>query len=138
MSIIKRHTEYATCDTGSGLDENRDCCVRALSLAANMPYIRAHALFKGHGRQDRCGTYDMTIDSALSAIGGRLIKTGGRAIAARGVTLQRFLDDHPKGRFFVVRRGHAFAIIDGVVHDWLFGTGPRSRVRFAYEVLTSN
>jgi hypothetical protein len=103
-----------------------------------MPYLVAHAKLKAFGREDRCGTYDMTIDSALNAIGGRLIKTGGRAQPAKGITLTRFLRENPRGRYFVVRNGHAFAVIDGVVHDWRNGTGPRSRIRFAYEVLKSN
>lgn len=32
------------------------------------------------------------------------------------------------------RRGHAFVLIDGVVHDWMHGTGPRSRIIKAVKV----
>ena len=46
-------------------------------------------------------------------------------------TLAQFIRTHPKGRFILHRRGQAFALIDGVVHDRAVGTGPRSRIRRA-------
>jgi hypothetical protein len=40
----------------------------------------------------------------------RKIKTGG-------ITIQKFLQKNPTGRFVVNRRGHAFCVIDGVIYD---------------------
>lgn len=41
-------------------------------------------------------------------------------------TVARFIEQHPTGRWFVAAATHAFAIIDGDVHDW---PGFRGRMR---------
>jgi hypothetical protein len=114
------------------LGENRDCSVRALAIAAGMTYEAAHQLFKDAGRVDGKTTAHAVSCAVYERLGFPVQRTfypGGRCI-----TLAQLINCHPKGRFIVHRKGHAFALIDGVVHDWARGTGARSRVRIAWQV----
>lgn len=88
------------------LDERRDCAVRALAAAADIPYYQAHEIFKWGGRR-RCASYRTLL--TLTDIGLRGI--------FNSMSLATFLKLNPKGDFFVVKRGHAFAVKDGVIFD---------------------
>ena len=89
------------------LDERRDCAVRALAAAADIPYYQAHEIFKWGGRRRRCASYRTLL--TLTDIGLRGI--------FNSMSLATFLKLNPKGDFFVVKRGHAFAVKDGVIFD---------------------
>lgn len=108
--------------------DRNDCSVRALSIAANLPYERAHDLFKAAGRKDGRRTDRAASKRVYRQLGYQLVS---RAWAP---TVTQFLAAYPAGRFICHRRGHAFAVVDGVVHDWEHGTGSRSRVQLAYRV----
>ena len=108
----------------------RDCSVRAISIAADIPYADAQQAFKEAGREDGKGT-PWEVSCALYERLGflrhhtRRCHYAGRRAVVRYMTVAQFIRAHPKGRFTLHRRGHAFALIDGVVHDWSVGTGPR-------------
>lgn len=125
MPIRRERAVYA-----SAAGERNDCAVRALSVAANMPYTDAYALFADAGRQPGCGTYPWTSAKVFERLGFDQVVVRYE----RSLTLTQFVKAHPVGRYTVHRRGHAFALIDGVVHDWSVGSGPRSRVRRAWRV----
>jgi len=134
VGIRKESTAYTQqADLGR---ENKDCHVRAVAIVANMDYEESHALHKKHGRKDRCATYYNTTNAIVSELNLRKlnVRRSGKFGKDRYPTVKQFVWDHPKGRFLVHRSGHAFAIIDGVVHDWAHGTGPRSRIVWAAEV----
>jgi hypothetical protein len=131
-----------------------DCSVRALAIAAGIPYEEAHRLFKEAGRADNKPTPTAVTRALFKRLGFTKHTTflgyGARYNRRRDTwtpianypTLARFIKAHPRGRFTVHRTGHAFALINGVVHDWpserftraFPATGSRSRVVGAWEV----
>lgn len=138
MTIKKTSEVYAACrpkDNSAFARETNDCSVRAFSLALNIPYAEAHALCAKHGRQYGKGTSWVTSHRVALAYGMHQVLTYN-AYAPQGArypTLAQFIKEHPKGHFYLIRRGHAFTLIDGVVHDWTHGTGARSRILRAYK-----
>lgn len=50
------------------------------------------------------------------------------------ITIKKFIEKHPEGRYYCLCRGHAFAIVDGVLYDhtekW------RRQITCAYRVYT--
>lgn len=138
MALRKTSEAYATCrpkDSSAFAGETNDCSVRAFSLALNIPYAEAHALCAKHGRQYGKGTLWWTSHKVAWDCDMVPVLTYD-AYAPRGArypTLAQFIKEYPKGHFYLIRRGHAFALIDGVVHDWTHGTGARSRILRAYK-----
>lgn len=109
--------------------ENRDCTVRALANAADMPYQQAHALLKKHGRKDRRGAYFHTMMEAYKEAGFVVRSLHGTTGSARyasrltkmkaqeGITLERVLDRLSVGEFIVNVTGHALAVVNGKIID---------------------
>lgn len=89
------------------VDERRDCAVRALAAAADIPYYQAHDIFKWGGRRRRCASYRTA----------ETLKDMGLRVIFQSSSLAFFLKLNPQGEFFVVKRGHAFAVKDGVIFD---------------------
>jgi hypothetical protein len=136
MPINKTTTEYAG-DPSEYLGERKDCSVRALAVATGMGYAKAHAHFEREGRRFGRGTSFCTTATVHDSLGLKLVPLAGNAILPMPryrPTLAQFLRKHPRGRFVLHRSGHAFAVIDGVVHDWATGTGARTRVWAAWQV----
>lgn len=128
MSLPRQSDLYASiCPTDEFPHEKLDCVVRALALVTQRAYRDVHAKCKAAGRKDSRRTKDVVVAAVATQLGVTRLTHIGRP------TLAQFLRDFPTGRFYVSRRGHAFAVIDGVVHDWQRSrTGPRSRVRLAF------
>lgn len=109
---------------GNEMTQRADCTVRALAAAAGIAYELALSIASDAGR--RAGgrfNSQKLIDHA---------KTTGlsfRKLNMRQKTLRRFLLEHPTGKYYCNKRGHAFAIIDGVVSD---RTKPGARVLNAW------
>ena len=115
--------------------ETNDCVVRAFMMALDLPYDKAHKFvadkFK---RENRKGTYT---SAHLNNVIGR-IKNGYRmtlmgyhpkyAFGSRkklvnpkysketGYTVKSFMEQHPTGRYFIIVKGHALALVDGVLY----------------------
>lgn len=124
-NLVKVGDAYSTPVAASG--DRNDCCVRALSVAANLPYEQCHALMAKHGRKNGKGTPYATSDAVHAELGHEVTRHRGL-----GPTLAQFIRANPKGRFVVHRKWHAFALVDGVVHDWYRSrTGSRSRVYYS-------
>ena len=125
MAIAKVVSEYAT-RHGAGAPEKKDCVVRAISLAVNVAYAEVHAALAAQGRETGKSTYARQTLTVVESYGMQQVPTVRP-------TLQQFIRENRQGRYVVIRRGHAFALIDGVVHDWNGSkTGPRSRVLIAF------
>lgn len=97
--------------------ETNDCCVRALANACGKSYIEAHRMCEMHNRDARRGMFEEELD--------RMFKTFTKVGVIKGpyssdktCTVNTFCKRHPKGRYFVIERRHAFAIIDGIVYDY--------------------
>lgn len=129
--------------------ENKDCAVRALMTVTGISYQEAHSLLAKHcGRKDKKGTNTNRLIALLDNI--RVIKTLGftatrvhsshREVNPLGrrrqmgtVTLRSFIQANPKGTFFVLKRSHAFAVVDGVVID-TWEPGGRCKVTYAWKL----
>ncbi len=93
-------------------NEERDCTVRALSLAGNIQYENVHKAFEINGRKDR---HCVMIEPILHKV-CKLLNLKAKQVKRSG-TLKKFINQFPKGNYFCIKRGHAFAVIDGVSHD---------------------
>lgn len=116
----------------SGLYESNDCTVRATSLAMNKPYLEIHKAYEKMGRKPRNGVTVNTMNKTL-----QLITSSDRVMirALEEPTFAQFAKAHPKGRFIIVKRKHAVALIDGVWHDANEAcAGSRCRVKFYYQI----
>ena len=108
---------YAEPKSGLAGRETRDCAVRALAVAACVSYDEAHAACKAEGRRDRQGTYEGTLKRAAMRLapGASCLRydDGFYGKTARDVAAM-----FPVGHFVLWSRNHAFALCDGVLHDW--------------------
>jgi hypothetical protein len=104
----------------SGFAEHNDCAVRAYALFKDIPYNEAHCIFKKLGRRDGRGTKNHII---YDLIGRNSRKDGA------GMTLNQLIAANPTGKVYGLKRGHAFAIINGVLHD-SWKVGGKSRITF--------
>lgn len=112
----------------SGFAEHNDCAVRAYALFKNIPYNEAHCIFKKLGRRDGRGTKNHIIYDLV----GRSTRKEGN-----GMTLNQLIASNPTGKVYGLKRGHAFAIIDGVLHD-SWKVGGKSRITFYWTDSTAS
>ncbi len=90
-----------------------DCSVRALMCAVGCSYETASALFSAAGRQLKKGT--------LVGTSRQVYETWLKMRPLPEVKdwpIAAFAAVYDKGSYIVHRRGHAFAVINGVVADW--------------------
>lgn len=133
---------YAAFESELAKSESNDCVVRALALAAELDYDRVHSLLKIYGRKPKKGTYDGTVFKTIGYLNEFNPKKFKKfelyqmpAIKTRYVTVGQFCKAYPEGTYYLHRRGHAFVIKDGVVHDWYYGsTTNKSRIISCFKV----
>jgi hypothetical protein len=116
---------YKTTDLASkaaGENGNADCTVRAWVNCFDAPYASSHAWMKKHGRRNNKGmTYDEVVN-ALKACKKAKIRIGPYSYKNR-ITVKQFCAKHSVGRYYVLSKGHAYCIKNGVVHDYKYGGG---------------
>jgi hypothetical protein len=117
-----------------GLSETNDCVVRALSLAFNRPYVEVHEVCASVGRKPRRGMFRIQTDAAIAKITGDASAAGVRLsrYTTGYPTFAQFARENPVGRFVVIKRGHAVALIDGVYHDVAQSAACSARCRVQY------
>lgn len=119
-------------------NETNDCAVRAMANAFGISYERAHAAMKANGRKDRKGAYNLTIHNAITQEHGgkRAVQLNhiGTGKDQRQVTIGTFCKFRTTGSYYCIVRGHAFAIVDGVVQD-AFKNKAGKRIYRAYEIV---
>ena len=99
--------------------EKNDCAVVGISIAARVPYNKAHDALTKHGRVPRRGTYPHQIKRALESLGceieitSRPLQPNGSRYTAKTIG-KRF----KRGYFLVVYSGHVAAMINGNIEDW--------------------
>lgn len=145
MPILKDIRIYTRTSSDLARNERRDCGVRALMVVAQSTYAEAHLALEIAGRKPQFGTYTHMAEAAVGLVlpGARfeeihvyaLCSSPGRATMG-APTLAQFIKRHPVGRFYLCTTSHAFALVDGVVHDWVSTTSARSRVREAHRLVT--
>lgn len=114
---------YKTCVVAAeSKKENNDCAVKAVAIATGVGYEKAHAVFAKLGRKPRHGVSWGQIVKAIEECTGRgvsydqIFKPNGSRYT--GKTIGKAL---PKGRYILIFRAHAAAMVDGVIEDWTDG-----------------
>jgi len=126
-------------DSAIARGETNDCVVRAFASSFDVSYDFAHKYVADEfGRKPRKGTYGTVTtlvkmaDNSLKVNGKKICTVGVRNnqymlgslaydVTVKGITKKRnmtvgtFVKQNPKGTFFVLVKGHAFTIKDGVV-----------------------
>jgi hypothetical protein len=112
--------------------ERNDCVVRAMASTFGLSYDAAHKFVADEfKRKPRKGTFATSIKLKnrmhnVMGIGYQIIPrenllySGSTRHQANGgkpvpITLSIFLERFSKGKYFVIKKGHAFSVIDGVV-----------------------
>jgi len=116
--------------------ENNDCVVRAISNATNCDYDKAHGLAAQHyNRRNKRGTSTLAVINRSEALFSDL---GFKCEEVNQVyatsTINQFVRRNPKGRFFILVRSHALAIVNGVVYDNSDRTSGRHKIRYAFNL----
>lgn len=99
---------------GFGFEKN-DCTVRAAVVRFTMPYQKAHDILAQFGRRNGRGLLLSKIKTFLEEMGLEVFTPYLNRAAMP--TVARFIKDNPKGRFYVLIRGHAFGVNNGVIID---------------------
>ena len=103
--------------------ENKDCTVRAAALRFTTSYKRAHELLASVGRRDKRGVKADALYKLFDIMGLPFQSP------IKPQNLSQFIKHHPAGRHYVVVRGHAVCVVNGVCVD-TFPPKLRARVLF--------
>lgn len=87
-----------------------DCTVRALAAASGLVYEHADLIATAAGRRQGRGFNPAWVLAEAKKRGVLFHKLR----FTRRRTLARFINEYPKGRYYVRMRRHCFAVIDGV------------------------
>lgn len=111
-------------------NETRDCTVRAISNAFEVPYEVAHKFMSKNGRIAKHGVPFNTV------IGRKPRVIFGKRIAyhkAPHKTVGTFIKKHPTGTYIIAIAHHVFVLKDGVVID-LMKHNPNQHVKSYYYI----
>ena len=131
--------------------ESNDCTVRAMTNSSGIDYEIVHALLKKNGRKDNKGVrYDVIMPS-MKELGFEFVGVFGKTIAAKcglahaakyydvvegsqnkPITLGNLVKSLPFGKFVVIIKGHAVALIDGKLID-TFNNSSQSQVAMLFQ-----
>jgi hypothetical protein len=116
----------------SSIQEANDCTIRALAIAASIPYDYAHKIGREAGRKNKKGFHPQKLlKYAKKEYGITYRKTRHKKI-----TIQKFIKLNPTGRYYVATNVHAFAIINGAIYDMAINR-PLQRLEEIY-LISSN
>lgn len=119
-----KYTEFP----GRPYDEHNDCVVRAMSLAAAVPYELAHKALSSTGRKPGKATSDRRMDKAAAMLG--LEK---RFPKRQGTKISNFVKGTDPDKIIAVAVwGHLVAMQGTVELDLWQYTKPGKTVRFYY------
>jgi len=113
-----------------GLNEDKDCAVRAVAIVSGETYRSVHAAFARAGRRPRKATSFFITCSALVRLGLKIENVRAQFKAKTIVTLGRELPK--KGSFLIRVKQHILAAVDGEILDWT--DGRRHRITEIWEV----
>ena len=115
--------------------DRANCTVIALANATGLSYDQADMIAEAAGRQRNRGWF---VTRILKAGGFPFTVTWHGRYQVDGTkrrlnTLAYFVSQHPRGRYILCTRRHAFALVDGIVLDTAI-VGPRSIVTESYRL----
>lgn len=119
---------YATRDQST---ESNDCTVKALCITKGISYQEAlKYATENFARKPHKGARTANIveafhhDKSFNQLVEEQIKTyyiNQGKNTERQMTLGTFIKRYPSGKFYVIVRGHALAVVDGVIIDYTDG-----------------
>jgi hypothetical protein len=108
-----------SCDTYSQ-SEKRDCVVRALANVMGVPYGTAHTFMKKHcNRKDTYGVKGSQIINLFKNKKDVIRRDFNAGIweEKRFHTIGQLIKAKPTGTYYILVRGHATSVINGVLND---------------------
>jgi hypothetical protein len=121
---------YVFNDACSPNTERNDCTVRTLAITTKTPYLRAFAILSNAGRKRNRGFHIQNFLKANKRVCGHFFK---KLSFRNPVTVNKFVQRYPAGTYYVLIRGHVFAIMHGTVHD-MIEPKPGQRITMAWRV----
>ena len=97
----------------SGIKDHNNCCVIGFATAAGIPYMVADEIAVKTKRKRRKGHWP----HKMVAYAKRKHEIRFHKLKFKTITLQKFLEKYKEGRYYISTRKHAYAIINGVIHD---------------------
>lgn len=120
--MITNTDPYAVVDNYN-VFHKRNCTVVALAATAGLPYDVAHSIAEAAGRKKNRGFNSAKL---LKYFNKKRGSTQFKKVKRSTITVQKFCKNYPTGRYYVRKRGHAYAVVDGIVVDQ---TKPKPRER---------
>jgi hypothetical protein len=136
-------------------EERNDCVVRAFASSFDIPYDKAWKIIsEKFGRKPRQGTYSTystlnKLSEVRYTCNYKKIKPIGKTrgdlrydvkvkgeVVKRKMTVGTFIKKNPEGTFFILVRGHAFTIKNGVViGNYEDSIKLKKEIYFAYQII---
>lgn len=118
MNVINPYDEPLICEDPIFKKDNNACTVVAFTKVFDTDYTTAYNFIKKVcGRTHGRGLTQSQILSIFENVKKAKWKLGHYSVS-NSITINQFIKKHPKGRFYCLVRGHAIAIIDGVLYDY--------------------
>lgn len=92
--------------------ERANCTVKAFSAAADVSYETAYKIANDAGRVSSRKFKSQTLIDEAKSKGFKIKK-----LRFTGKTLNKFIKANPVGRFYLRKKGHSFAVINGIISD---------------------
>ena len=121
---------YVFMDADSPSYERNDCTVRTLAITTKTPYLRAFAILSNAGRKRNRGFYIQKFLKTNKRVCGHFFK---KLSFRNPITVNKFVQRYPTGTYYVLIRGHVFAIMNGTVYDTI-EPKPGQRIKMAWRV----
>lgn len=127
MFIANSHIGYLAKDFG--IKDKNDCAVRAIANVSPIPYPELRQRMLELGRSVNRGTPWSALNKMYKEQGAKDITLWGKdgnklefwtdydRKVKTGITVANFIKAHQKGRYIVVIRKHAFALVNGQIID---------------------
>jgi len=113
-----------------GIKDSANCTVRTLALVADIEFELADEIATKAGRKRNQGFWPKNI----IAVAKKDFCMKFQKLKFKKYTISKFIKKYPEGRYWVTRRGHSFAIIDGVIYDTITNK-PRQIIYEAYKLI---
>jgi len=121
--------------------DTKSCTVNALAIVTGLPWQEAQRLLAEAGRRANKGFAISAAARNGTVRGWRFTNVMptylGMDSLNTKLSLCRFVRTHPRGRFYLSTRRHAFALIDGKINDWL-QTSKNAKLTHAWLVTPVN
>ena len=111
-------------------EEKNDCVVRSYAIATGLEYKEAYRLLEIWGRKQNTGVMLIHFIASEKNFFPHIFTDCKR----KNLTVGRFIKENPNGKYIVAIKGHAFAVIDGIVHD-MCGIFPKCKIKFFIQII---